>query len=357
MGPVGAQRVYHTDDATNPLPGGGFAWVDQVGNPNLQSEVADTYTFGFVMNPPFKKPLLSNITVTLDAYRINIDNAIMTYSTDYAAFRCYGATLVTTPEEAAAVAASPACQLTPRDTVSGAQLSTTVSYDNQATIKTQGADIALNWRAEFADFGWKLKGGLGINVQATWLDYYKTKASPAVYDVETDWVGSLGPNLPGTNAGAYDFRTFSTLSYFRDTWSLNLRWRGLPSVFSAGYASQQAIKANNAAVTAGGAGVLLSYTPSTEVETDSYRIFDMSFNYNIKKMTIRGGITNLLNTEPPKVGVTAGVPVGTTLGTVCGGAPGCVNPGAYSLPNTMNFNGGYYDTLGRRYFVGVNFNF
>jgi outer membrane receptor protein involved in Fe transport len=132
-------------------------------------------------------------------------------------------------------------------------------------------------------------------------------------------------------------------------------------VWSAGYASQQAVKDNNASVTAGGPGVLLSYTPSTEIETDSYRIFDLSFNYNINKMTIRGGITNLLNTEPVFTARTAGVPVGTNLSAICAGAPGCVNPGAYSLPNAVGganaFNGGYYDTLGRRYFVGVNFNF
>ncbi len=335
--------------------------MDQIGNPNLQSETADTYTFGFVMSPPFKKPLLQNITVTVDSYKFDISNAIMTYSLDYAAYRCYGAVLVTTPAEAAAQAASPACQLTPRDPVSGAALSTTVSYDNQATIKTAGTDIALNWRVDFADLGSKLKGGLGFQMQATYLDYFKTKASPAVYDLETDWKGSLGPNLPGTQAGAYDHRVFSTLSYYRPAWSLNLRWRSLPGVWSANHATTEAIIANDQRVSAGDPGILLSYAPSTEIKSDDYRIFDLSFSYNIKKMSLRGGITNLLDTEPAIVNSSAGIPVGTDLDSVCGGAPGCQRPGGYSLPSHADpggsFTGGYYDVIGRQYFVGFDVRF
>ena len=361
MGSAATNQYYNVSNAVQTGTGGGFAWVDQIGNSNLTSETADTYTFGFVMNLPFKKPLLANTTLTLDSYRINIDNAIMTYSLDYANYRCFGATTVTSAAEAAAQAMSPACLLVPRDPVNGAPLSTTVSYDNQATIKTAGTDIALNWRANFSDFGSKLKGGLGFSIQATFLDYYKTKASPAVYDVETDWKGSLGPNLPGTNAGAYDYRTFSTLSYFRDTWSMSLRWRGLPGVHTATWASQQAVIANDRTVDAGGPGVTLGYVPSTELQSDSYRIFDLAFSYNINKISLRGGINNLLNTEPTYTGATAGVPVGSPVGpasSACDGAPtGCINPFGYSLPSTGGWNGGYYDTIGRRYFVGFDIKF
>jgi iron complex outermembrane receptor protein len=361
MGATAANQFYHVADALVPAAGG-FAWVDQVGNKNLHSEVADTWTFGFVMNSPFKKPLLAGLTLTLDNYRIDIKDAIMTYSLDYAGYRCFGTQLVTNAAEAAAQAATPGCQLMPRDPVSGAPLSTTVSYDNQATIKTSGTDIALNWRAQFADFGSKIKGGLGFSIQASYLDYYKTKASPAAFDVETDWKGSLGPNLPGTNAGAYDYRTFSTLSYFRENWSVSLRWRGLPKVWSASYATQQAIKANDAAVSAGGPGVLLSWTPTTEIQTEAYRLFDVGFNYNIKKISLRGGINNLLNTAPVFTARTAGVPVGSTLSAYCAGqVAGCVNPIGYSLPNAVGganaFNGGYYDTIGRRYYVGFDVKF
>ena len=96
------------------------------------------------------------------------------------------------------------------------------------------------------------------------LDYYGTKQSPAVFDVLTDWAGSLGPNLSGTNPGAYDYRLFSSLSYFTSGWGVNLRWRYLPSVNTAEYASRTGHQGEQRRVAAGGPGITLSYTPRTD---------------------------------------------------------------------------------------------
>jgi iron complex outermembrane receptor protein len=361
MGAAGAAQFYNVADAAV-VAGTNFNWVLQTGNTGLKSETADTFTFGFVMSSPFERPWLSGATLSFDYYRVEIENAIMLYSVDYANFRCYGSTLVGNAAEAAAQAASPACRLLPRNPANGNALTTSLSYDNQATIKTAGADIGLNWAMQFSDVGSSIPGGLGFNIQATWLDYYRTKQSPAVYDVETDWAGSLGPNLSGTNPGAYDYRLFSSLSYFRDSWGVSLRWRYLPEVFTANYASQQAIKANNARVSAGGPGILLSYNPTTEVETDSYSVFDVSFNWNVTEaLSLRGGINNLFDEEPVVIGATTGFPSGTNLAAVCAGAPGCVQP-TFALPTSNEpggfaFNGGYYDTIGRRFFVGFEVRF
>jgi outer membrane receptor protein involved in Fe transport len=357
MGPVAANQFYNVANAT----GGGaspFNWNQQTGNPNLQSETADTWTFGFVMNSPFEGPWLRGINLSLDYYQVEITDAIMLYSVDYANFRCYGSVLVTSAAQAASQAASPDCSLLSRNQALGGPLTTTLSYDNQATIETAGADIALNWILQFSDMGGDLPGGLSFNLQATWLDYYTTKQSPAVYDVETEWKGSLGPNLSGTNAGAYDYRLFGSVGYFRDTWGMNLRWRYLPEVYTAAYASQQAIKANNARVAAGGSGIILGYTPTTETATDAYSVLDLSFNWNVSDtIAFRGGVTNLLDTEPEPVGNTAGIPIGSNLSAICGGAPGCVAPLSVALPTHGAFNGGYYDTVGRRYFVGLEVSF
>jgi outer membrane receptor protein involved in Fe transport len=227
----------------------------------------------------------------------------------------------------------------------------------------------------FSELGGGRPGGVGVQLQATWLDYYETKQSPADFDVLTEWKGSLGPNLAGTNPGAYDYRLFSTFTYFRNDWSVNLRWRYLPKVFTAQYASLQAIIDNNARVAAGGSGLILSYTPSTvggenrdaratEIETDSYSVFDMSFSWDVTDtIRFRGGITNLLDEDPLEVGSMTGYPIGTNLAAICGGAPGCVAPTAYTLPQTGSISGfgtnqaGYYDTVGRRYFVGFDVRF
>jgi iron complex outermembrane receptor protein len=358
MGTAGADYFYRSGLDAVAAAGGGFAWVLQEGNTALSPEKADTWTAGFVVSSPLENPWLSGITLSFDWYMVEINNAIMTRSVDYANFQCFG-TIVSTPAEAAAQASTPACQNLPRDQRNGSGLTSTLIYDNLATIDTSGFDIAFNWSAQLQDLGINVPGGLGFNLQTTILNEYITKQSVASFDVETDWTGSLGPTLPGTNAGAYDYRIFGALSYNLDNWSVTMRWRHLPSVWTAGYASQMAIIENNTAVSAGTPGLLLGYTPTTEIETDSYNIFDLAANWNYNEtFTFRAGITNLLDTEPENVGSTAGYtpeqyPDSASLQAVCGGAPGCINPNGRSLYTQGGFNGGYYDTLGRRFFVGL----
>jgi len=348
----GAVNQFYNLNNAPAATGGGFAWVLQEGNPALTSEVADTWTWGLVVS------LENNMTWSFDWYKTEVEDAIMLSSVTYAGYLCFGTNIVTTPAEAAAQAATVECRNTPRDLNNGNALNALLSYANQATIATSGMDIAWNW---FKPVG---SGNLGFNLQATILDYYKTKQSPAPFDVETDWAGSLGPTLTGTNGGAYDYRLFGSVNYSRNDWNVGLRWRHLPSVFSAGYATQQAQKANNAAVAAGGPGILLSYTPTTEYESADYNVFDLNFGWNINDtLSFRGGITNVFDTEPEMVGGSTGYPVGTNLAGVCteigGGTPppGCTNPFAYSLPGYVTYNPGYYDTLGRRYFVGLSMQF
>jgi outer membrane receptor protein involved in Fe transport len=285
----------------------------------------------------------------------------MTFSIDYANYRCFGMDTGLTP---AAQAASPACQLTPRDQNNGAALSTTLSYDNQATIQTSGLDVSFNWFWDFAGLGFDaVPGTIGFSLQATILDSYKTRQSPAPYDVEIEWKGSMGPNLPGTQGGSYDYRLFGTLTYnnTQDNWSVSLRTRYLPKVYSAGYAEQQALKANNAAYTAGGNRLLLGYTPSTEIQTDSYTIFDWSGTWDINEtFSLRFGITNLFDTAPPDFASSSGYAPGMDLTTVCSAealTKGCRNPTSHSLYTRGGFMGGYYDTLGRRYFMGLKVRF
>ena len=64
------------------------------------------------MNSPFDSRWLSNMTLSFDYYKVEIEDAIMLYSVDYANFRCYGSTIVANAAEAAAQAATPGCQLT-----------------------------------------------------------------------------------------------------------------------------------------------------------------------------------------------------------------------------------------------------
>ncbi len=52
-----------------------------------------------------------------------------------------------------------------------------------------------------------------------------------------DWKGSLGPSATTSlNNGAYKYRTFTTVSYGRGDWNLALRWRHLPTAIDAAQA-------------------------------------------------------------------------------------------------------------------------
>lgn len=371
MGAAAANTYYNIANAAGGPTVPAFFWVYQEGNPDLDSEKADTWTAGLVLQSPFDNPWLAGLSASIDWYKLDIEDAIQQYSVNYARALCYGSVIVSTPAEAAARAASPECQAVPRTggTIpgfAGAADTIQIRYDNQATIETSGVDVAVNWSAQFEDLGLGLPGGVGVNTQFSWLDYYRTKASPFGFDPVIDWKGSLGPTLSGTNPGAYNYRLFTSFSYFLDELSVSLRWRHLPSVWSAGYAAQQAIIENNRAVQAGAEGTILTFTPTTEIKTDSYDVFDLSFNWNITEVfSLRGGVNNLFDKDPPRSGASEGYPVGADLAGVCEAAgfpgttatTGCQNPNNFSLPNGGTANSAYYDVTGRSFFMGLKARF
>ena len=367
MGAGGSNTFYNLTNA--PTAGGGvFAWVYQQGNQNLESEKADTWTAGVVFTSRAENPWLGGFTAAVDWWKVDIEDAIQQYSIDYARYLCYGGAPVTNATEAAARAATPGCANVPRNQSNGGALTMLLQYDNQATIATSGVDVQINWGAALADLGLaSVPGRVGVNLQGALLDYYKTKQSPFPFDVETEWKGSLGPTLTGTNPGAYGYRFNMGLSYSLPALNLSLRWRHLPSVTPAAQAAERAIVENNNRVANGGEGVMLSYTPGTWIAAPKYDVFDLSAIWNINQtFSLRAGVDNLLDRNPAVIGVgnaagLNGYPAGTDLNSVCGGAVarGCVNPTNNIIPNSAygNTNAGFYDVLGRRYYLGLKASF
>ena len=374
MGTVGAGNFYTGDQGTTTVVSGvGFAnaWLQQIGNKNLKSEKADTWSAGFVFAGAglSDSAWLRGFTTSVDWWKVDIKDAIQPQSADYAGWLCYGQDIVGTLAAAQAYIDGPgktACGNVPREPTRGTGLSKRVMFDNQATISTSGIDVALNWNAPFEDIGLGIPGRLGFSTQATFLDYYKTKSSPISLDVPVDWKGSLGPNLVGTNPGAYDYRINTNFSYTVDKFYVNLGWRYLPSVWTAAKAYENAVIANNLAIAAGAPGTQLSYTPSEEIKTADYSVFSLAANYQLTdKLQLRFGIDNLFDVQPPAIGGTTGVTAAEVTHRCDGGAPKCVNPGTASLPRSSlaasagQFTGtkGYYDVIGRSFFLGIKASF
>ncbi len=359
-----ANTYYTTANQASQAAGAVFAWLNEEGNHNLRPETADTWTGGFVISQLGDNPWISGLSASADWWQIHVKDAIELDSPDYANYLCYGTVIVTTPAQAAAQAATPACQNVGRLPSNGNPATSLLTYTNQATIGIAGVDVALNWVAQFADLGLKwLPGGIAFNTQDTFLNYYRTKQSPTSFDVDVNWKGSLGPTLAGTNAGAYSYRLFTTISWVMPSFNVNLHWRFLPSVNSANHAFQQAIIANNNQVAATGKGTMLSYTPNTDIAAPAWNAFDLSGSWNLNSvLPIRGGINNLFDKSPAVTGASAGFPVGTNLNAVCSATAaqrGCTNPLAYSLPSDGGAvtNAGFYDVYGRTFWLGFKASF
>jgi outer membrane receptor protein involved in Fe transport len=347
--------------SATPSNGGGFAWVNQQGNPNLRSETANTWTGGIVLTSLSDSPWFSGLSAAIDYYKIDVKNAILLSSIDYANYLCYGTNIVSSDAAAQAQALSPACLNAPRNLATGGVTTQLLQYSNLATISTSGVQLDLNWLMQLSDIGFHAPGSLSFSMQDAWLNYFRTKQSPQPFDVLTDWKGSLGPNLTSTQGGAYSYRLFTTIGYALPSFNVSLRWRFLPSVNTAAHASQQSIIANNIKVAAGAPGEILSWVPNRDVAAKSYNVFDLSFGWTINKtFSLRAGIDNLLNKQPVITGQTLGF-MGPNL-NVCTAAQqalGCQNPTAYSLgrDGQGSTNGGYYDVLGRSFYLGIKARF
>ncbi|HUQ52807.1 MAG TPA: TonB-dependent receptor, partial [Gammaproteobacteria bacterium] len=198
------------------------------------------------------------------------------------------------------------CKLITRDAVGGGRSRVEAPFFNTGVLETVGVDAAVNWSKEFGP------GEFGINTVATFLDKFETQDNPA--DKIFDAAGTLD------QGGQYDYRLVTTFNYtFGGGSSLGLQWRHYPS-----------IKDDDAA-----------RDPTTRIlPVPSYNVFNLFARHQIsEKIEFRGGIDNLLDEIPPIVGA---------------------DPGTAALPRDDNLgdtNAGFYDVLGRRFFVGLQMNF
>ena len=288
------------------------------GNRALQSEEGETWTIGTVLASPFDNPLLSGASLSMDYYRAKITDAITQISAQTTYDLCFNRDGTSNPTYALDDP-NGVCQNITRDATSGAALSVNSTYENTGTIDTTGLDLAFNWRAQFADFGLdSVPGYVGLNVSYSKL--FKFEAQEFVGGTTLENAGTLA------RGGLFDWRMVTTLRYTLDTWDLGLNWRHLPAVLSANYVTDPA-------TTVQGAG--------------SYDVFALTGNWNINEhFAITAGIDNLFDAQPNRTG--AGQVINITA----------ANGGGTTVTNgSGTTSAGYYDVLGRRYFLNLKMRF
>lgn len=265
------------------------------GNPNLEPEIADTYTVGAVLTPTF----LPGFSASVDYFNIEVQNAIQGIGADEIVQEC-------------TASADPFfCGLVRRDPTGSLWRSAngfvTNVTQNIGSVKTSGVDANLNYRTEVGN-----AGTLTLNFIGTWLDELKTNSGiPGAADIEC--VGLYG-NVCGVPTP--EWRHQARLSFnMKNGLGASVRWRYFGSVD------------------------VDSLSPTTQpgiAGFDAVNYFDLSLtfaagdNYNFVL-----GANNVLDKSPPITGSQA-CPAGS-----CNG-------------NTF---AQVYDALGRYIFAGVTLDF
>lgn len=284
------------------------------GNPNLKPEESDTKSFGVVLTPTF----LKNFIAQIDYFDITLDNVIGTLPPATVLSDC-------------AVNNNPAtCALINRGPVTGILFgSGTVALNNQnlGSRRREGVDFDANYKVDIAD-----AGGLSFGFVGSYTLTAHESPVPGTTAFDYDCLEKFGV-VCGTP-------TFKWRNTFRTTWmspwdiDFSVNWRHLGG-------ADLDLNTDNPTFNAAGAGACPG-TPcgdTTEAHIDSIDYFDVSFDWTASQnITIRGGINNVFDKDPPVVD-------SNNLGV---SAPPFGNANTYPV---------VYDSLGREVFIALSTRF
>ena len=312
-GNVNAKTQYYNNPQSNSTFG--FAFPTLLGNPNLRPETADTWTAGVVLSSPFASSFLSRARLTVDYYNIKVSHAIGPQSIAIALQQCFDVNLnPLVATDPVAAANNPFCQHVPRNADQGVLGNVTTTYVNNGRFMTDGIDAQFDWGVDVGP------GTFSTNVVVNYLLHFKSSGLPT--NPMVDYAGTFGTVDNGLNGAAYRWKLLANFGYKVGPASVGLQWQHLPSVEDSSEPS-----------TPGG-------TPTTGAP--SYDVFALDASYDVTdNFTIRAGVENLLDKSPPLTGINTANTTPTVNGLLPGG----------------NFNSTYYDTLGRRFYVGANMKF
>ncbi len=288
-------------------PGLGFyfplALDQQIGNPALKSEKGTTWTVGAVLRAPFESPAVSSLAATIDYYTIKIDGAITPLTSQIVYAQCLNSNGISNPTYSFS---NPYCQLI-RRAATGATDTILGIYTNIGYFETAGIDVTVDWHSRLSDLGMgSAPGTLSANLGFNYLQKFVVQVANG--DTPVDYAGSTGFDV---NTGVqFRWKSVLTLGYSVGPMDVSLRWNHLPSVENAARVP----------------------SPSAQVaDTASNDQFDLFGNWRINDtLALRAGITNLLDRDPPLVGVT---PTNSQAGVT--------DPS------------GVYNELGREFYLGI----
>ncbi|MBN1237634.1 MAG: TonB-dependent receptor, partial [Gammaproteobacteria bacterium] len=314
MGPGGASAYYDSRPISEQPQPGSPGTLNSYGNPNVREEQADTFTLGVVMD------FLDDWTLTVDYYTIEIEDMIALVGPDTVYESC-----LSIEQNPSADPTVPACTQIIRNPADGEATNIDLGFTNQGRAKVSGVDLQLNWTRMLTS------GGFNLNMVANYNLLSETQDRPDVSTV--DYAGTNGCALQIQCQG-YDYRLFTTLSYFRGPWNISLRHQYWPSILDGSYAK----------------GLPPSTVPNPYGGVDdSYQLVHLSSSYSFaEKYTLTFGLENLFDEKPPLMGGNPNAlpfPIPPSRATSVG--TGGLGQGGNSI----------YEPLGRRGFVSLTMSF
>jgi outer membrane receptor protein involved in Fe transport len=277
------------------------------GNPNLSSEVAKTYSFGFLLTPRFEGPMARELGASVDYYHIKIDGAVGDVGLDAVLARCFN----NNGANASYSESNFYCQQIQRDSNGFITLGREFSL-NIGSYVTDGVDVEWHWGFDLAGIGLPAKAGR-INLQSyiSYLRSLQVSGVPGIPNV--DFAGSLGDT--GTVAAADGttvsdlahpkWKATTTLGYTVGPVSAAMRWRYIASMSD-----------------------LMDGPGSGDPGVPAYSYFDLDAQWQAtRNIRVIAGLTNLSDKGPPRL------------------------TGASLLTDAAT-----YDVVGRTYYVGIRAN-
>ncbi len=239
------------------------------GNPLLGPERAKTSTIGFVWEPAPKA------AITVDYYKIAIDQAISSPTTTDILDGCYSASL--NP----ALLPNASCALIARNTINGTfngveARGIRTALSNLGTQSTSGVDVNMVYRINSAALGnFDFSGGL------TAVRSFRFRPTPQ--SLERD---CLGYYSVACGAPIYKRKFNQSTTWTRGAFSLGYNWRYLSGVIEE----------------PGGTDFLPAFA-----KIDAHHYVDVNAAWNVSKMLrLAISVNNVANKQPPIIGGTIG---------------------------------------------------
>ena len=226
------------------------------GNPNLEPELSDTWTYGVVFTPS----AIPELVLSVDYFQIEVDGFVGTVPAQFALERC-----LDTGDQRF-------CGLVNRDSagtlflVDGEAFIQTTNI-NTGTLNTSGFDISASYAFDLPRFGERL----GFRYLATVLDELEEVTLPGepAFDCVGEHGGACDNPVP-------EYRHRLSADWTSGDWMATLTWRYLSSIDQ------------------------FSTSPTEVNELDSMSFFDLFVRCELSdSIQLRAGINNLFDEDPP----------------------------------------------------------